>query len=197
MSPEQARGQPVDTRTDVWAFGACLYEALTGARPFEGETVADVIGAVVHKEPDWSRLPGSVERLIRRCLTKEMRRRLQAIGDAVLDLEDIGSPRVEPEPARRTGTLAIGLGVGAALVAVAGWLFGPMPTPTNSAVPRRLTSNPIENSVTTSALSADGRYLAFLDGNGLFVRMIETGETHRIETPESFTIEEIDWYPDV
>ena len=84
MSPEQARANPVDRRTDIWAFGCCLYEALTGARVFQGEAAADVIGAVVHKEPDWSRLPDggsfALSRLLRRCLQKEARERLHAIA---------------------------------------------------------------------------------------------------------------------
>ena len=75
MSPEQARGKPVDKRADVWAFGCVLYEMLTGKRAFEGHTLADVLGAVVKSEPDWSALPGATPRLvrslIRRCLHKD------------------------------------------------------------------------------------------------------------------------------
>ncbi|MEE9264954.1 MAG: hypothetical protein V3V11_10920, partial [Vicinamibacteria bacterium] len=96
----------------------------------------------------------------------------------------------------RLGVFAVGLVLGILLVTIVAWALWPSATPSRSAVPRRLTSNPIENSVTTAAMSADGRYLAFRDGNGLFIRMIETGETHRIETPEGMETEEIDWYPD-
>ena len=72
MSPEQARGRAVDARTDIWAFGCVLFEMLTGRSPFEGETITDVLGAIVHKEPAWTTLPaGTPERLrllLRRCL---------------------------------------------------------------------------------------------------------------------------------
>ncbi len=90
MSPEQARGKTVDKRTDIWAFGCCLYEVLTGKKAFEGETVTDVIAAVVNKEPEWNALSASVPRhvrhLIERCLRKSARERVRDIGDARLEL---------------------------------------------------------------------------------------------------------------
>jgi len=93
MSPEQARGKAVDRRTDIWAFGVILFEMLSGRRPFQGETVTDVIAAVVTREPDWQVLPAattaSLRRLLRRCLTKDPRERLQAIGDARLDIDEL------------------------------------------------------------------------------------------------------------
>ena len=91
MSPEQARGKTVDRRTDIWAFGCVLYEMLTGRPAFEGDTITDVLSAIVRAEADWTRLPPStppaVRRLLRRCLQKEAARRLRHIGDAVADLE--------------------------------------------------------------------------------------------------------------
>ena len=68
MSPEQARGKPVDKRTDIWAFGCVLYEMLTGANLFQGETVSDTIGAILNREPDWASLPGSVSPRVRELL---------------------------------------------------------------------------------------------------------------------------------
>jgi serine/threonine-protein kinase len=92
MSPEQARGKPVDRRADIWAFGCCLYEALTGRKAFPGETATDILAAIIHKEPDWAALatatPGKIREVLNRCLRKEPDRRLQHIGDARLDLED-------------------------------------------------------------------------------------------------------------
>jgi serine/threonine-protein kinase len=91
MSPEQARGKPVDKRTDIWAFGCVMYECLTGRQPFPGETVSDVIGAILHLEPDWSLLPENtpprIARLLRHCLDKDAKRRLRDIGDARLEIE--------------------------------------------------------------------------------------------------------------
>ena len=92
MSPEQASGQPVDKRTDIWAFGCVLYEMLTGQRTFAGETVASTMAAVLEREPDWRKLPRDtpvrILDLLRRCLQKEMNRRLRDIGDAWIEIEE-------------------------------------------------------------------------------------------------------------
>ncbi|MEQ1761254.1 MAG: protein kinase [Vicinamibacterales bacterium] len=91
MSPEQARGKAVDKRADIWAFGAVLFEMLTGARTFEGEDIAETLGAVIHKEPLWSRLPtatpSAIRTVLRRCLQKDPRQRLRDIGDVRLALD--------------------------------------------------------------------------------------------------------------
>ena len=92
MSPEQARGEPVDQRTDIWAFGCVVYEMLTGLSPFAGSTATDSLAAVLERELDWSKLPAAtppgVRRLLPRCLQKERRRRLADIRDARFELED-------------------------------------------------------------------------------------------------------------
>ncbi len=97
MSPEQARGKPVDRRTDVWAFGCLLYEMLSGRVAFPGETVTDVLAAIVHKEPDWDALPAAarprVERVIKRCLVKDPRVRVRDLADIGLLLREIGADR--------------------------------------------------------------------------------------------------------
>jgi Tol biopolymer transport system component len=82
MSPEQARGKPVDKRADIWAFGVVLFEMLTGRRLFDGETVSDTLAAVLKEEPDWTRVPLKVRRLLRKCLEKDPKKRLRDIGDA-------------------------------------------------------------------------------------------------------------------
>ena len=92
MSPEQARGRTVDRRSDIWAFGCLLFEMLTAQRTFGGETVTDVLGAIVHREPDWEALPKDtpppVRALLARCLNKDVDRRYQAIGDARVAIEE-------------------------------------------------------------------------------------------------------------
>lgn len=86
MSPEQAGSKAADRRSDIWSFGAVLYEMLSGKRAFAGETVSDTLAAVRNLEVDWSALPAetpaSIRNLIQRCLTTDRRRRLQAIGEA-------------------------------------------------------------------------------------------------------------------
>jgi eukaryotic-like serine/threonine-protein kinase len=84
MAPEQARGRTVDKRADIFSFGCVLYEMVTGKRAFDGEDMADALGAIIHKEPVWDRVPASLLPLIRRCLEKDPRRRLRDIGDALL-----------------------------------------------------------------------------------------------------------------
>jgi serine/threonine-protein kinase len=119
MSPEQARGREADRRADVWAFGAVLYEMLTGHRAFGGETISEMLAAVMRDEPDWSALPPGLSprwrRLLERCLAKDPRRRLQAIGEARIILEDLAASPGDsaptagaatgPPPARRTALI--------------------------------------------------------------------------------------------
>jgi eukaryotic-like serine/threonine-protein kinase len=92
MSPEQARGQAVDQRTDIWAFGCVLYEMLAGKCVFAGEDVTDTLARILEREPDWGALPEAVSteirRLLKRCLAKDPKSRLRDMGDARLDIED-------------------------------------------------------------------------------------------------------------
>ncbi len=135
MSPEQARGQLVDRRTDMWSFGCLLYEMLCAKRAFDGPTITDVLAAVVTKDPDWEALPAgtpvAARRLMRRCLEKDQRKRLRDAGDAILLLEDnpedarIGiSPTAAPLPRKKTPVAVVaGLIVAAIAIGAAGsWL---------------------------------------------------------------------------
>jgi len=148
MSPEQARGRPLDRRADLWAFGCVLYEMLTGKRPFGGETVTDTLSEVVSKEPEWDRLPDrtpeAVRRLLRRCLEKRLTHRLRDAADARLDLLEVGQPTAlttesrEPTPRTRWGRalqlLAAAL-VGAAVVGAAWLIRAPRATDALEALP--------------------------------------------------------------
>jgi predicted Ser/Thr protein kinase len=99
MAPEQAQGKPVDKRADVWAFGCVLYELLTGKQPFHGETTSDTLASVLRDEPDWSRIPASVQPLLRCCLMKDPMHRLRDIGDAMPLLNRVPEPiPVKPLP---------------------------------------------------------------------------------------------------
>ena len=100
MSPEQAKGKAVDRRTDIWAFGCVLFEMLAGRRAFDGETITDILASVVKEEPDWTALPANtspaVLNLLERCLKKDPRQRLQAVGEARIAIEEALTAREEP-----------------------------------------------------------------------------------------------------
>ena len=180
MSPEQARGQPVDRRTDIWAFGCCLYECLSGRSAFKGNTVTDTLTAVLDKDPDWSALsdgvPSGVRRLLRRSLAKDVRLRLQHIGDARLELEETETDSNERSAPRRRSFRDMPVLFGAVLIAVAAgvgsWLVDGerLRSPTHAVA--RLTLRlegatagdltlPVATFYTPFALSPDGERLVF------------------------------------
>src|ERR1700738_3857059 len=126
MSPEQARGKPVDKRTDIWAFGCVLYELLAGQRAFQADTVSDTLVRVLEREPDWKALPAAtpakVQHLLQKCLEKDVNRRLRDIGDGRIELLDAVSSTTQSyvspgEPFEVTRRAAIGGLAGAAAVA--------------------------------------------------------------------------------
>jgi serine/threonine protein kinase len=139
MSPEQARGKPVDKRTDIWAFGCVLYEMLTGRRAFEAEDVSDTLAAVLRGDIGWAALPAhtpaTLRKLLRRCLERDPRRRIRDIGDALHDLQDATdesqpgpSATVPPAPTQFRVLPWITAIVGALVAGVAVWQFLPAPT---------------------------------------------------------------------
>ena len=190
MAPEQARGKPIDRRVDVWALGCVLYECLTGRRAFDGESMTDVLAAVVDREPDWSALPPTtpphVRALIERCLVKDPRERLRDAGDARLELTrpaTRGAP-VAADAGRRGASLALAFVLGLAL-AGAGAMFWNRPAPEEPRGVTRFTLPATGMSVDSFqglALSPDGRKLLFRargeDGReGLRLRYLDSLET--------------------
>ena len=165
MAPEQARGRDVDKRADIWAFGVVLYEMLTGTQPFQGETMTDVMAAVVRQDPDLTRVPARVRPLLQRCLEKDPKRRLRDIGDAMLLLETTAEPLpVAPRPASTGFWIACGAAA-AATIALAALAFVHFrETPPAVATVRFPISLPGDLSpISTNmfAISPDGRHVAY------------------------------------
>ena len=186
MSPEQVRGERVDQRADVWAFGCVLYEMLAGRRPFGGATMSDAFAAVLSTGPDWHALPPTVpdgiRRLLRRCLERDPTRRLHHMADARIEIED-AAPNALPDspvqPARPRHRKAIVVGVAAAsAIAVGVLLVRPAPTAPEMRVADITTSWTSDPS--SFALSPDGRRVAFVgDYQGqpaLWVRPLDAAE---------------------
>jgi serine/threonine-protein kinase len=131
MSPEQARGKPADRRSDIWAFGCVLYEMLTAQRAFDGQGVSETLARVIEREPNWARLPATLSPVLRtyigRCLQKDPRQRVQAIGDVRLALEGAfdtaAAPAAPASVARWRRVVLVGAVAIVASVAIAGSLM--------------------------------------------------------------------------
>jgi len=192
MAPEQAKGKPVDTRADTWAFGAVLFEMLTGQKPFAGDDVSDTLALVLKFEPDWAALPAEtparIRRLIQTCLDKHPKQRVQAIGDVRLVMEGTFETAVSA-PSDRTAQprlrvwqrplVAIGIPVAAVLIAsFTVWsLMRPGPPPA-SPVAKFSVLLGLDQTLTRSgrpvvALSPDGSQLVYVANRQLFVRRFD------------------------
>ena len=182
MAPEQARGREVDRRADIWAFGVVLYEMVTGSAPFRGETLTDVMAAVVREDPDLSRVPARVRPLLQRCLDKDPRRRLRDIGDAMLLLDATSATAAGVAPAPRLLWVVGGMAA-AAVIALAALALVHFREAPPAASPVRFTLelppdlSPVGNNL--FALSPDGRHVAYAafgaDGiPRLWLRSLET-----------------------
>jgi hypothetical protein len=203
MSPEQARGKPVDRRADVWAFGCVLYEMLTARLAFGGETVTDVVGAIMRAEPDWNALPpdtpASVRRLLARCLQKDPQRRLRDMSDARFDLED-SAPAAAPasvreRSARRDAVIALVAAVLSSLL-VYGVLrvMGARAVDAPPATARLTLPTPNDAPPLLASVSPDGQAVAVIADDKLWVQTFDSFTP--IEVPGSDGAHAPFWSPD-
>lgn len=217
MSPEQARGKPVDRRTDIWSFGCVLYECLTGRGPFQGETVSDVMVAVLQTEPDLSLLPEwtppRLRELLVRCLRKDAKNRLRDIGDARVIMDELAG-RISPPPVTAPAEAAIPPAASlrrrfARLwpwAVAAGFVLGTFTSmalwPRIGRAPTRMT--PLRMTMVAPdlgreafcgpAISRDGRSVAFASHGQLWIRSLERFETRVV--PGSDGVGGMFWSPD-
>jgi len=198
MSSEQMRGQPVDKRTDIWAFGCVLYEMVTGRPAFARQTISDTIAAILEREPEWdvvgTAVPVPVRALLKHCLAKDVRRRLRDIADARIQIEEIlAEPPAAPAkdvPRVRSFTLwgSLALGVLAVAAAVALYLLATRSTSTPTPVELTLSFTRQMNEVAVTSVpspSPDGGRFVFIGTNekgarSLWIRAIESSETRML-----------------
>jgi serine/threonine protein kinase len=202
MSPEQASGQveTLDTRTDIWSFGCVLYEMLSGRRTFPGDSVAETLGSVLGREPDWSALPASmpeaVRSLLRRCLAKDPKQRMHHIADARVELDHIlSAPVGSLERSASRPLRAVGIAAVATLIVIGGYVAfksglnvssNDRANRTLELTERQITSNPIEDPIAFAAISPDGTLVAYNDSTAIRIRRIDTGETRALSVPPGF-----------
>jgi serine/threonine-protein kinase len=200
MSPEQARGESVDERTDIWAFGCVLYEMLAAKRAFPGASGTDVVVGILEREPDWKALPSDVPPLarsvLRRCLRKDRSQRLHAMADARLEIEEAltgtgSQAAAEPAWSRWSAPRAWLVILGVLAAAGTSWLWTRSPPPGHHAPTRfnidvaASTQLPLETVTAPIAISPDGRQLAYqAEGQGLYVRALDQARARRIPGTE-------------
>jgi eukaryotic-like serine/threonine-protein kinase len=201
MSPEQSRGLAVDRRTDIWALGCLLYECLAGRRAFEGSTLSDTLAQILTTDPDWSKLPATtptaMSALIRRCVRKDLRQRMQSAGDVRLALEDDDGNAITPGV--RTFSRVAWLVLAAAAVVFAGGLalFLSTPSASRQLVPPTAVRADVVfpdqaplwfEEGNSLAMSRDGRTIAWVGGTGsarrLWVRSVDQIEARALAGTE-------------
>jgi eukaryotic-like serine/threonine-protein kinase len=188
MSPEQIRGEPVDARSDLFSFGAVLYEMATGQPPFSGETIEQICEAILTKQPASPRklnphLPARLEGVILKALEKERSARYQSASDLLHDLNEFQSAKQRREVWITRGAVAVLISV-VGIAAVFGTLLSK--NSVNEApniIQRQITSNPVNDSVYMAAISREGNELAYTDLRGIHIRDLNTGEVQDIPTP--------------
>jgi len=222
MSPEQARGEDLDARTDLFSFGAVLYQMATGRQAFSGDTTAIIFDQILNRAPAPPmllnpKIPAQLNEIINKLLEKDRELRYQTAAELRTDLKrlkrdtDSGravaknraalSSAVPPSPRKMILRKQVFLPIGIVLlIALASWFLFRGSGPKPEMKQRRLTANPTENPLNGAALSPDGRYLAFGDSSGLHLKLIETGEIQTVPQPEALAggvvWQPAAWFPD-
>ena len=210
MSPEQARGEKLDSRTDLFSFGLVLYEMATGRRALPRDTGARVPDSILNYQPEPARrlnpqVPAGLEAIIGKALEKDRKARYQSASELRIDLQQL-KHNTEPRNRLRSWIPASGAVVLMLLIGVFYWFAKRQPSSTPAPPEikfRQLTINSSENPITSETISHDGKLLAYVDTLGVHVRDIETG-AHQVVAPpqgmkrDSITWEVIDsgWFPD-
>ncbi len=162
MSPEQAKGKPVDKRADIWAFGVVLYEMVTGTRLFTGDTTTEILASVLKEEPKWYKVPPQLQRLLRRCLERDPQQRLKHIGDVMALVDDSPQKSVAVKrPAKKWPWIA---GAAALALATAVAMWAPWRSEVN-VLPVRFQIQPIDKMTfipgSFPQVSPNGRWVVF------------------------------------
>jgi serine/threonine protein kinase len=218
MSPEQVRGKELDGRTDLFSFGAVLYEMCTASLPFQGDTSGVIFDAILNRAPVApvrlnSRVPARLEEIINKALEKDREVRCQSGAELRADLKRLqrDSNSGTAAAAHESSTIVqqhsskkwqVGAAIAVAVIivgALAGWFALHRGTQSKVAqaisTSRRLTSNPTENPLSASAISPDGKYLAYADKTGTYLRLMSTGEAHNL-LPSKMVVRYLSWFPD-
>ena len=210
MSPEQVRGKDLDPRTDLFSFGAVLYEMATGKIPFEGSTSGDICGLIVHQYPPRPselnpQIAPALEAVILKALEKDPALRYQHASDIRSDLQRLkrdtasgisrATAKIEFSPRHavpgyatspRRSWWPVVLGAIALVLcagAVATWYFSRTTEPTHRLIQRRLTANPVDSPVMSAVISPDGKYLGYDDSAGVHIKSLDTQDTQSPSLP--------------
>jgi len=212
MSPEQARGEELDARTDLFSFGAVLYEMATGQPAFSGNTTPVIFHAILERTPASAvnlnpKLPPKLDEIIGKALEKDREVRYQTASDLRADLRrlkrdtesgrsaatatasrvrEVARPGVPLQSRWLVAAATLALLVVALLGLRLGWFTRVRPQPQPELTQRQITANTVEDPVAVAVLSPDGKYVAYTDLSGLHLRVIDTGETYALPAPKDY-----------